>query len=193
VLKSDDVRDRISSKLASPKTDQTAEVSIDDLGLDLDHLEASSPPSLDESPLEVTDHPSDAPTMVAGLDEKSRRLMAEADSRAREKDMTELERELEASFIADLGPEVDDSKTAILGPESAATVQMPREHRDRSGDDLALQNTGNVRYSGAGQARCRIDIAPAQLESGRQHRPGSRQTRKRFGLRRYRRAAARRG
>jgi len=125
-VKSDDVRDRISSKLASPKTDQTAEVSIDDLGLDLDHLEASSPPSLDESPLEVTDHPSDAPTMVAGLDEKSRRLMAEADSRAREKDMTELERELEASFIADLGPEVDDSKTAILGPESAATVQMPR-------------------------------------------------------------------
>jgi len=115
--------DRISSKLPS-KADQTAEVSLDDLGLDLDHLEDSSPPS--HSPLEVTDHPSDAPTMVAGLDEKSRRLMAEADSKAREKDMTELERELEASFVADLGPDIEESKTAVLGPESAPTVQMPR-------------------------------------------------------------------
>ncbi len=125
-LKGDDVRDRITSKLASPKIDQTAEVSIDDLGLDLDHLETSSPPSIGHSPLEVTDHPSDAPTMVAGLDEKSRRMMAEAESRARDKDMTELERELEASFVADLGPDVEESKTAVLGPESAPTVQMPR-------------------------------------------------------------------
>ena len=38
-----------------------------------------------------------------------------------------LERELEASFVADLGPEIADSKTAVLlGPESAPTVQMPR-------------------------------------------------------------------
>jgi pilus assembly protein FimV len=123
-LKGEGLHDRISSKLPSPKIDQTAEVSIDDLGLDLDHLEASSPPS--HSPLEVTDHPADAPTMVAGLDEKSRRMMAEAESRSREKDMTELERELEASFVADLGPEIEDSKTAVLGPESAPTVQMPR-------------------------------------------------------------------
>jgi pilus assembly protein FimV len=64
--------------------------------------------------------------MVAGLDEKSRRMMAEAENRAREKDMTELERELEASFVADLGPDVPESKTAVLGPESAPTVQMPR-------------------------------------------------------------------
>jgi pilus assembly protein FimV len=125
-LKSDDLRDRISSKLGSPKTDQTAEVSIDDLGLDLDHLEESSPPSLSHSHLDITDHPSDAPTMVAGLDEKSRRMMAEAESRSREKDMTELERELEASFVADLGPDYEQSKTAVLGPESAPTVQMPR-------------------------------------------------------------------
>jgi pilus assembly protein FimV len=127
-LRSDDLQDRISSKLGTPRTDQTAEVSIDDLGLDLDHLEESSPAlstSLHDE-LNVTDHPSDAPTMVAGLDEKSRRMMAEAESRARDKDMTELERELEASFVADLGPDVADSKTAVLGPESAPTVQMPR-------------------------------------------------------------------
>jgi pilus assembly protein FimV len=136
VLKqSDDVHDRISSKLgASPNDDQTAEVSIDDLGLDLEHIEdtgslaANQLPqeSNEESHLESTDHPDDMPTMVAGLDEKSRRMMADAEKNARDKDLTELERELEASFIADLDSGQDEVKTAVLGPESAPTVQMPR-------------------------------------------------------------------
>jgi pilus assembly protein FimV len=126
-LKSNDVRDRISSKLGSVKADQTAEVSIDDLGLDLDQLEATGSPSIPDSHLEETDHPADAPTMVAGLDEKSRRMMAEAEMRARDKDLTELERELEASFVADLGQDHEEIKTAVLGPESAPTVQMPRD------------------------------------------------------------------
>jgi pilus assembly protein FimV len=124
-LKSNDVHDRISSKLGPVKADQTAEVSIDDLGLDLDHLEETGAPSI--SQLEKTDHPADAPTMVAGLDEKSRRMMAEAESRSRDRDLTELERELEASFIADLDTNQDDVKTAVLGPESAPTVHMPRD------------------------------------------------------------------
>jgi pilus assembly protein FimV len=127
-LKPTDLRDRISSKLDKVnKADQTAELSIDDLGLDLDHLEdTANGASVSISPLEETDHPTDAPTMVAGLDEKSRRMMAEAESRARDKDLTELERELEASFVADLGTDQEEIKTAVLGPESAPTVQMPR-------------------------------------------------------------------
>src|SRR6202040_3195252 len=128
-LKPTDLRDRISSKLDKVnKADQTAELSIDDLGLDLDHLEdTANGASVSISPLEETDHPTDAPTMVASLDEKSRRMMAEAESRARDKDLTELERELEASFIADLDSGSDDVKTAVLSPESAPTVQMPRD------------------------------------------------------------------
>jgi pilus assembly protein FimV len=126
-LKTADVRGRISSKLgAVNKADQTAELSIDDLGLDLDHLEDSAGASVSIPRLEETDHPSDAPTMVAGLDEKSRRMMAEAESKARDRDLTELERELEASFVADLGTDHEEIKTAVLGPESAPTVQMPR-------------------------------------------------------------------
>jgi pilus assembly protein FimV len=127
-LKPTDVRGRISSKLDKVnKADQTAELSIDDLGLDLDQFEnTANGASVTISPLEQTDHPSDAPTMVAGLDEKSRRMMAEAESRARDKDLTELERELEASFVADLGTDHEEIKTAVLGPESAPTVQMPR-------------------------------------------------------------------
>jgi pilus assembly protein FimV len=127
-LKPSDMRGRISSKLDKVnKADQTAEVSIDDLGLDLDHLDGGANGASVSIPrLEETDHPSDAPTMVAGLDEKSRRMMAEAESRARDKDLTELERELEASFVADLGTDHEEIKTAVLGPESAPTVQMPR-------------------------------------------------------------------
>jgi pilus assembly protein FimV len=131
-LKPTDLRDRISSKLDKVnKADQTAELSIDDLGLNLDHLESTANgASVSISQLEATDHPADAPTMVAGLDEKSRRMMAEAESRARDKDLTELERELEASFVADLGSDHEGIKTAVLGPESAPTVQMPRGTQD---------------------------------------------------------------
>jgi len=130
-LKSEDVGKRIASKLPS-KADQTAEVSIDDLGLDLDALDHTGTGEVRELG-ETTDHPNDAPTMVAGLDERSRRMMADAESRAlqeRDRDMTELERELEASFIADLDPGHDDIKTAVLGPESAPTVMMPRDAVD---------------------------------------------------------------
>src|SRR5271163_440445 len=126
-LKQADVRGRQAAKAgAVNKADQTAEVSIDDLGLDLDHLEQSTAASVSIPRLEATDHPSDAPTMVAGLDERSRRMMAEAESRARDRDLTELERELEASFVADLVTDHEEIKTAVLGPESAPTVQMPR-------------------------------------------------------------------
>jgi pilus assembly protein FimV len=112
----------------SLRADQTAEVSIDDLGLNLDHLEETGSPSGEGlSPLEETDHPADAPTMVAGLDDRSRRMMEEAANSARDRDLTELERELEASFISDLESPPDEIKTAVLGPESAPTVLMPRE------------------------------------------------------------------
>ena len=120
--------ERLTSRLAAASTDQTAEVSIDDLGLDLDHLEETGSPSVPH--LEETDHPADAPTMIAGLDDKSRRLMAEAAgnrSQEHDRDMTELERELEASFIADMESGHEDVKTAVLGPESAPTVQMQRD------------------------------------------------------------------
>ena len=115
-------------KVAPIKADQTAEVSIDDLGLNLDQLEQTGTPSGSGiSPLEETDHPADAPTMVAGLDDRSRRMMEEAEKNARDRDLTELERELEASFIADLDQQQEEIKTAVLGPESAPTVLMPRD------------------------------------------------------------------
>ena len=78
--------------------------------------------------------------MVAGLDERSRRMMEDAAKNSRDRDLTELERELEASFIADLDSHQDEIKTAVLGPESAPTVLMPREadrRRDHARQVLA--------------------------------------------------------
>jgi pilus assembly protein FimV len=150
-LKTGDMRDRITSKLGSVKADQTAEVSIDDLGLDLDSLSDTGSPAINPH-LEETDHPSDAPTMVAGLDEKSRRMMAEAESRARDRDLTELERELEASFIADLDTGHEEVKTAVLGPESAPTVQMPRDF-----DAAATSRFKSPEYSDVADAE-KVDV-----------------------------------
>ncbi|HMD73374.1 MAG TPA: FimV/HubP family polar landmark protein, partial [Steroidobacteraceae bacterium] len=126
-VKTTSIRDRISNKLGTVGTDQTAEVSIDDLGLDLEGLDETGADSAKVRQLEETDHPDDAPTMVAGLDERSRRMMADAESRSRDRDLTELERELEASFISELESSHEEIKTAVIGPESAPTVQMPRD------------------------------------------------------------------
>ena len=152
------MRDRLSAKLGAAQADQTAEVSIDDLGLDLDQLEATGTPAVSGSHLEETDHPADAPTMVAGLDEKSRRMMAEAERSSRDRDLTELERELEASFVADLGSDHEEIKTAVLGPESAPTVQMPRgdvsaSSRFKSPEFSDVANGGKVNVESTSKLR----------------------------------------
>lgn len=58
--------------------DQTAELAIDDLGLDLGALDTVDQPGLGAS--------SDAPTLVAGMDERSRKVMEEAQRRATKED-----------------------------------------------------------------------------------------------------------
>jgi pilus assembly protein FimV len=54
--------------------EQTAELAIDDLGLDLGALDTMDQPGLGSSP--------DAPTLVAGMDDHSRRVMEDARRRA---------------------------------------------------------------------------------------------------------------
>ena len=159
-LKNGELHDRIASRL--PKAaDQTAEVSIDDLGLDLDSS---------VSQLEATDHPSDAPTMVAGLDERSRRMMLEAEKTARDRDLTELERELEASFVADLDSHQDEIKTAVLGPESAPTVMMPRDldvsHARTAVGDSDLDSTSKLRGLNSDSIDLDLDRLASALGGG---------------------------
>jgi pilus assembly protein FimV len=66
--------------------------------------------------------------------------------------LTELERELEASFIADLDGGPDEVKTAVLGPESAPTVQMPRDF-----DTAATSRFKSPEYSDIADAE-KVDV-----------------------------------
>jgi len=117
----------------------TSEVAIDDLGLDLANLEDESVATNRLAALQADD-PAEAPTLVAGLDERSRRLMAEAELRSRDRDLTQLERELEASFVAELDSSHDDLRALAAG--ASPTVQMPR-----SPDLSATSRLGNANFS----------------------------------------------
>ena len=73
------IRQKVAMALKqSPAAEQTAELAIDDLGLDLGSLDTIDQPGLGAS--------SDAPTLVAGMDDRSRRIMEEAQRRAQSED-----------------------------------------------------------------------------------------------------------
>jgi len=124
------VKERIDSALfrkeAGQSSDQTAELALDDLGLDLDALRQADGGDNRETTLdslEQTDHPSDAATMVAGMDEKSRRLLAAAEARKHDEDT------IEAAGKSPTGTWVLDDKTL------AATVQLPGGNADNASTD----------------------------------------------------------
>jgi pilus assembly protein FimV len=69
------IRQKVAMALKqTPPAEQTAELAIDDLGLDLAGLDTMDQPGLGAS--------SDAPTLVAGMDDRSRKIMEEAQRRA---------------------------------------------------------------------------------------------------------------
>jgi pilus assembly protein FimV len=69
------IRQKVAMALKqTPPVEQTAELAIDDLGLDLAGLDTMDQPGLGAS--------SDAPTLVAGMDDRSRKIMEEAQRRA---------------------------------------------------------------------------------------------------------------
>ena len=73
------IRQKVAMALKqTPPAEQTAELAIDDLGLDLAGLDTMDQPGLGASP--------DAPTLVAGMDDRSRKIMEEAQRRAASED-----------------------------------------------------------------------------------------------------------
>src|SRR6201999_3472782 len=69
------IRQKVAMALKqTPGAEQTAELAIDDLGLDLAGLDTVEQAGLGAS--------SDAPTLVAGMDDRSRRIIEEAQRRA---------------------------------------------------------------------------------------------------------------
>ncbi|MFZ0552848.1 MAG: FimV/HubP family polar landmark protein, partial [Steroidobacteraceae bacterium] len=67
------IRQKLETAMKQSGADQTAELAIDDLGLDLGAFDTPEPGS------EATEASPETPTLVAGLDEHSRRVMEQAD------------------------------------------------------------------------------------------------------------------
>jgi pilus assembly protein FimV len=65
------IRQKVETAMKQSGADQTAELAIDDLGLDLGAFDTPEP-------AEPTESSPEAPTLVAGLDEHSRRIMEQA-------------------------------------------------------------------------------------------------------------------
>ena len=188
------IRQKVAMALKqAPTSEQTAELAIDDLGLDLAGLDTVDQPGLGASP--------DAPTLVAGMDDRSRRIIEEAQRRASGED-TSLstgawqldESELDAALAADHREdgEHDGSVTSRLSQLTGNDVdydlgEAPAEHHTNgsgldldlgtetvpdaaftatqklSSDDLALPDLEPVTMSEVGT---KLDLARAYMDMG---------------------------
>ncbi len=75
------IKQKVETALKQSGAEQTAELAIDDLGLDLGAFDADATPG---TATEVLPASHEGPTLVAGLDEHSRRVMEQASQRAAE-------------------------------------------------------------------------------------------------------------
>ncbi|MEO8063788.1 MAG: FimV/HubP family polar landmark protein [Pseudomonadota bacterium] len=140
-------------------SDQTAELALDDLGLELGSLEQTDS-SLGLKPIGGTPRGPDAnaPTMVAGLDENSQRLLAAAAARhgggmANGDDSQLTEHGASGTWFLterELGGDVDLTKGRSLDPNSTASMskfEMPEEGFDISSTSrLAAIDRNNLDF-----------------------------------------------
>jgi pilus assembly protein FimV len=138
------IRQKVAMALKqTPAAEQTAELAIDDLGLDLAGLDTVDQPGLGAS--------SDAPTLVAGMDDRSRRIIEEAQRRAQNEDTSLAtgawqldENELDAALAEDQhNAEHDGSVTSRLSALTGNDVDFdlgdaPVEHHAGNGSGLDL-------------------------------------------------------
>ena len=136
------VREKIDSALFrqghDAPADQTAELALDDLGLDLSGLPDGDDSAI-ESLDEATDHPADAATMVAGLDATSRKLFEEAASRGRDPNRT-----MEASSLDDSIARDGGTGTWVLGEDTDQATSV----RGNGADSNATLRAGALPDAG---------------------------------------------
>jgi pilus assembly protein FimV len=135
-------------------SDQTAELALDDLGLELGSLEQTDS-QIGLKPVGGMPRGNDAPTMVAGLDENSQRLLAAAAARSGAGGSDDALSEHGASgtwFLTEreLGGDVDLTKGRSIDPNSTASLakfEMPDEGFDISSTSrLAALDRSNLDF-----------------------------------------------
>ncbi|MDE2138430.1 MAG: hypothetical protein KGJ68_13440 [Gammaproteobacteria bacterium] len=162
------VRAKIAPVPRASSADQTAELAIDDLGLDLGSVDTAEQPMLGAG--------ADAPTMVAGLDEKTRRNLEDtaAQAAAHAKTSTtgqwQFDQEELETALTQAGPLQDGSQTSRLAQlrgdtvdidvSSAATAATGTQPQLRSsGVDLDL---GTGTYPGS-NGKLDLDVGTATV------------------------------
>ena len=157
------IREKLDSALRRERSnaaDATAELSLDDLGFEIEKLGSTST-SLEA--LSVTDHPSDAPTMIAGLDDNTRALLTAAEQGLKAHD---LDPTRETPKVADLEPTRETPRRADLEP----TRETPRPAPDATqrlpegSGPGAPSDTGTARVLGAGDLDLDLDELARALE-----------------------------
>ncbi len=138
--------------------DQTAELALDDLGLDLGKLEATGTGMV---PPDAEDAAADAPTLVAGMDETSRELLASADASQRTEMLPITDLDLgDAATGLDMDLGTDDTSLAPSLDGGAAELDLDVGAPDKSADDW--QNTQRIDPTVLDSTI--VDEAPKELE-----------------------------
>jgi pilus assembly protein FimV len=163
-VRDDALRARIAATGArhDAATEATSELSLDDLGFDAQSLGAGA----DSIPsLAATDHPADAPTMIASLDDRSRVLLEKAAQRAPRADL-EATRESPRPYVDDdltqLAAAIDRTAAHRGGAEYEKTEQLSLD----AGDTGAARVLG-----GGGDLDLDLDELAKALESDTVEQP----------------------
>ena len=133
------IRQKVDTVLKQGGADQTAELAIDDLGLDLTALDTIDQPGLGSAD-------PDAPTLVAGLDERSRRVMEDAEQRGAPDDAPTGPSSTGAWRVRpeDLDPTMPPTRVEALEGDIAATSRMTTiREQDIDFDFDAAEGSGN--------------------------------------------------
>jgi pilus assembly protein FimV len=129
------IRQKVESALKQSVSDQTAELAIDDLGLDVGQVD-----TVDQPGLAAASSP-DAPTLVAGLDEHSRHVMEDAQHRREETGAWQFDHdELEAARTQTSQAMPDSSATSRLAALGAREVDV--DLGDSTGTHPAVHTGG---------------------------------------------------
>ena len=151
------IREKLDSALRGGRNvaaDATAELSLDDLGFEMERLGSTSTSLEALSVTDHPDHPADAPTMIAGLDDDTRALLAAADQGKKAADL-EPTRETPRR-VADLEPTRESQR-----PAPDATQRLPNTSND----------TGTARVLGTGDLDLDLDELARALESDTVEQP----------------------
>ncbi|HLJ37411.1 MAG TPA: FimV/HubP family polar landmark protein [Steroidobacteraceae bacterium] len=154
------IRTKPGPAVRNSGADQTAELAIDDLGLDLGSVDTQEQPALGMS--------SEAPTMVAGLDERTRKNLEDTAAQAAHvKTSTtgqwQFDQEALESALTHAGPMGDSGATSRLAALRGDTVDVDLSGGSATGTHPQVRSSGVDLDVGANGGNLDLDVGTATV------------------------------